>query len=70
MMVIMNALVYFSLRLKVVLNHFYSEQYLDVDQWFEISFDPSFKILHSLHVYFSNLMLLTTFCIHHEQITY
>lgn len=70
MMVIMNALVFFSLRLNVELNHFYSEHYLNVDQWLEISFDPSFKFLHSLHVYFSNLMLLTAFCIHREQITY
>lgn len=46
MMVIMNALVFFSLRLNIELNHFYSEQYLNADQWFEISFDPSFKILH------------------------
>jgi len=51
MMVIMSTLVFSSFRLNVVLNDFYSEQYLAIVQWFEISFDPSFKKIHCLHIY-------------------
>lgn len=71
MMVIMSTLVFFSLRLNVVLNHFYSEQYPDIGRVIWNKLWSIIKKKYSVCIYIlSNVMLLTVFYIRCEPLTH